>query len=153
MKNTRKTDHHEEHEDIIRVLKNLPSVHAPVGFEERLKRRIEERRQPWWKDLLRKYPIFGHDLPVLAYALGVIVVTIIVGIYLYRISTLQPQIPDTATDKQKQQETLKGNVKQVGDSVSNKEKKNADSTDADGRKRNADKPKDGGSEKKRKDGM
>ena len=86
----------EQFSALLRELRELPSVSAPIDFEYRLKRAIASEHAapalPWWKRLLQSGQMGGFRIPAYAYGAVAAVVILVFSYYVYQRTNIKDEL-------------------------------------------------------------
>lgn len=94
--NTRNTDHDApaEHAALLKDLRAMPRISAPLDFQEHLRRRIEETEAvlPWWKRFFAWRPGWGFGVPGYAYGAIAAAFVAVVAVYVFNTTNFEQEL-------------------------------------------------------------
>ncbi len=131
----------EEPAALLRDLRAMPRVSAPLDFTEHLRRRIDEIEsfQPWWKRALAWKPTWGFGIPGYAYGAVATVFLAVFAVYMFNATDVERDLRrETAPAEQRQdilheQMEIPGDEESVGPATGS-DQRDAAGTDAPARK-------------------
>ena len=98
----------EEPAALLRDLRAMPRVSAPMDFQEHLRRRIDdmESAQPWWKRALAWRPSWGFGIPGYAYGAVATVFLAVFAVYLFNSTDVERELRRQTAPIEKSQDIL-----------------------------------------------
>lgn len=98
----------EEPAALLRDLRAMPRVSAPMDFQEHLSRRIDdiESVQPWWKRALTWKPNWGFGIPGYAYGAVATVVIAVFAVYMFDATDVERELRRETVPAEKSQDIL-----------------------------------------------